>query len=63
MEIVKSKYVVNYVGGPVLIIIDADTLEEAMDKFDKLHMIDFDKNEVIKSDNKFIEFCLVSEVE
>ena len=62
MEIVKSKYVVNYVGSPVLII-NAATLEEAMDKFDKMLVLDIGENGAIKSDHKLIEFYLVNEVE
>lgn len=61
MEIVTQKYVVNYLCSPIMIV-NADTLEKAMEKFDKTIVIEAGEG-VIKSDNKYIEFCLVNEIE
>ena len=58
MEITKSKYVVNYLCDPIAII-NAESLEEAKEKFDDAIVIDTIAGESIKSDNKFIEFYLI----
>ena len=58
MKTTKSKYVVNYLGDPI-VIINAESLEEAKEKFDDAIVIDTIAGDIIESDNKYVEFHLM----